>query len=496
MTDSPSGATSPAKSRDGVILALACVAQFMVILDVSVVNVALPSIGRSLHYSATGLQWVVNAYVLAFAGFLLLGGRAADLFGRRRIFIFGAALFSLASLAGGLANSAGLLTGARVVQGLGGAFLSPATLTIIVTTFQGPKLAKALGAWGAVGGAGGAVGSLLGGILTAELSWRWVLFINIPIGVAVVVGAVLYLTEATRRTDNAKLDVAGAILVTAGLTALVYGIVGTSTHAWTSSFTLAWIGSAVVLLLGFALVETKFASAPLVPFSFFAKRTTAAANIVMFLVGAAFFSMWYFLTLYLQDVHGYGALKTGFAFAPQAVAIIIGAQITTRLMVKIGVWPLVMAGTTMACVGFFWLGHLTYDGSYWTTVFPPAVLIAFALGMLFSPLAAAATSEVGHAQAGLASGVLNTARQIGGSLGLAVLATVAFNLTKSMVSSPAALAQRSVATLEAYTAGYNRAFLISSAVCLAAMLATLALPRHVGKPAPRSEPATTADASS
>ena len=496
MTAPASGAATPAKSRDGIILALACVAQFMVILDVSVVNVALPSIGRSLGYSPTGLQWVVNAYVLAFAGFLLLGGRAADLFGRRKIFIFGAALFSVASLAGGLANSAGLLTGARVVQGLGGAFLSPATLTIIVTTFQGPKLAKALGAWGAVGGAGGAVGSLLGGILTAELSWRWVLFINIPIGIAVVVGAVLYLTEATRRTDNAKLDVAGAIFVTSGLTALVYGIVGTSTHAWTSTFTLAWIGTAVVLLLGFALVETKFASAPLVPFSFFAKRTTAAANIVMFLVGAAFFSMWYFLTLYLQDVHGYGALKTGFAFAPQAVAIIIGAQITTRLMVKIGVWPLVMAGTTMACVGFFWLGHLTYDGSYWTTVFPPAVLIAFALGMLFSPLAAAATSEVGHAQAGLASGVLNTARQIGGSLGLAVLATVAFNLTKSMVGSPAALAQRSVATLEAYTAGYNRAFLISSAVCLAAMLATLALPRHVGKPVPRSEPAPTADAPS
>ena len=191
MTAPASGATTPAKSRDGIILALACVAQFMVILDVSVVNVALPSIGRSLHYSATGLQWVVNAYVLAFAGFLLLGGRAADLFGRRKIFIFGAALFSVASLAGGLANSAGLLTGARVVQGLGGAFLSPATLTIIVTTFQGPKLAKALGAWGAVGGAGGAVGSLLGGILTAELSWRWVLFINIPIGIAVVVGAVL-----------------------------------------------------------------------------------------------------------------------------------------------------------------------------------------------------------------------------------------------------------------------------------------------------------------
>ena len=481
MTDaSPADTTAP-KSRDGIILALACVAQFMVILDVSVVNVALPSIGRSLHYSATGLQWVVNAYVLSFAGFLLLGGRAADLFGRRRIFIFGAALFSIASLAGGLANSAELLTIARVAQGLGGAFLSPATLTIIVTTFQGPKLAKALGAWGAVGGAGGAIGSLLGGILTAELSWRWVLFINIPIGIGVVAVAVAFLTEATRKSDNAKLDVAGAILVTAGLSTLVYAIVGTDTHAWTSSFTLTWLAISIVLLGAFAVVETKFASDPLVPFSFFAKRTTATANIIMFLVGAAFFAMWYFLTLYLQDVLGYGALKTGFAFAPQAIAIIIGAQLTTRLMVKIGVWPLVMAGTTMACVGFFWLGHLSYDGSYWTSVFPPAVLIAFALGMLFSPLAAAATSQVGPAQAGLASGVLNTARQVGGSLGLAVLATVAFNLTKSMVASPAALAQHSVSTLEAYTAGFNRAFLISSVICLLAMLATLALPRSVGK---------------
>ena len=379
------GEATARKSHDGMILALACVAQFMVILDVSVVNVALPSIGKALGYSPTGLQWVVNAYVLAFAGFLLLGGRAADLFGRRKVFIGGAVLFSVASLVGGLATTSGMLTGARVAQGLGGALLSPATLTIIVTTFQGPKLAKALGAWGAVGGAGGAIGSLLGGILTAELSWRWVLFINIPIGIAVVAGALVYLTELVRRTPSTKLDVAGALLVTAGLSTLVYAIVNTDTHGWGSAYTLEWLAAAVVLLIAFAVVEMRVATSPLIPFSFFKNRITASANLVMFLVGAAFFSMWYFLTLYLQDVLHFSALKTGFAFAPQAVAIIIGAQVTTRLMVKVGVWPMIMAGTTIAFIGFFWIAHLSYNSSYFGGVFFPAITIAFPLGLLFSP---------------------------------------------------------------------------------------------------------------
>ncbi|MEI8050962.1 MAG: MFS transporter [Actinomycetes bacterium] len=470
------------KSHDGMILALACVAQFMVILDVSVVNVALPSMGRDLHFSPSGLQWVVNAYVLSFAGFLLLGGRTADLFGRRRVFIFGATLFSIASLVGGLATTSGMLTGARVAQGLGGAFLSPATLTIIVTTFQGPRLAKALGAWGAVGGAGGAIGSLLGGILTAELSWRWVLFINIPIGIAVVAGALLWLSELARKTPSTTLDVSGAVLVTGGLSVLVYGIVNTTTHGWTSTSTLVCLAIAVVLLGAFALVETKVATTPLVPFSFFAKRVTASANLVMFLVGAAFFSMWYFLTLYLQDVLGYSALTTGFAFAPQAIAIIIGAQVTTRLMVRIGVWPLVMTGTTLACLGFFWISQLAYNSSYFGGVFFPAITIAFALGLLFSPLAAAATSEVGPAQAGLASGVLNTARQMGGSLGLAILATVAINATKSQFAGGPTPSHHSVAYLQAATIGFDRAFLVASGVCLVAMLATLLLPRHIGRP--------------
>jgi len=470
--------------RENLILALACVAQFMVILDVSVVNVALPSIGRSLHYSATGLQWVVNAYVLAFAGFLLLGGRAADFFGRRRVFLFGAALFSIASLIGGLASTSGMLTGARVAQGLGGAFLSPATLTIIVTTFHGARLPRALGAWGAVGGAGGAIGSLLGGILTAELSWRWVLFINVPIGIAVVIGAVLWLPELSRRDPTQKLDIAGAVLVTAGLTALVYAIVGTNTHAWGSTVTMTWLAVAVLLLAAFAVVEQKIATTPLLPFSFFSHRTTAGANTVMLLVGAAFFSMWYFLTLYMQEVLGYSALTTGFAFAPQAVAIIIGAQLASRLMGRIGIWPLIMTGTTLAAIGFFWISHLSATSAYFGGVFGPAVTIAFALGLLFSPLAAAATSGVGPSQAGLASGVLNTSRQIGGSLGLAVLATIAFNATKSMLGGAAAAPgfghATSSAAKEALTHGYDQAFLVASAICVVAMAATFLIPRHPG----------------
>jgi MFS family permease len=260
---------------DWAVLAIACVAQFMVVLDVSIVNVALPSIGRDLHYSPTGLQWVVNAYVLTFAGFLLLGGRAADLFGRRRIYLFGLGIFTVSSLVGGLAQNSAWLTSARAVQGIGGALLSPATLTIIVTTFSGARLAKALGVWSAVAGAGGATGVLLGGVLTAEISWRWILFVNIPIGVAGAVAALVYLTEVKRAKgeDAPKLDIAGAITVTAGLAALIYAIVGTDTHAWGSTFTLSILAAAAVLLAIFVFIQAKVASTPIVPFRLFRSRS-------------------------------------------------------------------------------------------------------------------------------------------------------------------------------------------------------------------------------
>jgi EmrB/QacA subfamily drug resistance transporter len=476
---------TPAGRRvpDWVILAIACVAQFMVVLDVSIVNVALPSIGRDLHYSSTGLQWVVNAYVLTFGGFLLLGGRAADLYGRRRVYLFGLGLFTLASLVGGFSQNSTWLTTARAVQGIGGAFLSPATLTIIITTFTGVRLAKALGLWSAVAGAGGACGAILGGVLTAELSWRWVLFVNVPIGTAAALAAVMFLTEAKRseRGENApRLDIGGAITVTAGLGALIFAIVGTDTHGWTSAYTLSILAVAAVLLGLFAFIQLKVARTPLVPFRLFRSRSLSGANIVMFLVGAGFFSFWYFLSLYMQNVLGYGPLKTGLAFLPMAFGIIIGAQLSSRLLATFGVRPFLLVGTALLTVGFAWISNIGADSSYWIHVFGPGCLIAFSVGLLFVPLASAATSGVHFSEAGLASGILNTARQVGGCLGLAVLATIAIDHTHSALTAGSGPAV-------ALTAGYSRAFDIAALLGAVGFLAAFIVPSIGPKEAPQTE---------
>jgi EmrB/QacA subfamily drug resistance transporter len=458
---------------DGVVLALACVAQFMVVLDVSIVNVALPSIGRDLHYSPSGLQWVVNAYVLTFAGFLLFGGRAADLFGRRRIYLFGLGLFTLASLAGGLARDPGWLTAARAVQGVGGAFLSPASLTIIVTTFsEQQRRTRALGLWSAVAGAGGAAGAILGGVLTAELSWRWVLFVNLPIGIITAAVAGVYLTELRRPASpgaRPRLDIGGAITITAGLGALVYAIIETSTYPWLSARTLTALAVAVVLLAAFAVIELRLASTPLVSFRLLRSRSLAGANVVMLPVGAAFFSMWYFLSLYFQDVLGYSALRAGLAFIPMALAIIVGAQASPRLLVRIGRRPLLSAGLLLAAGGFAWLAQLPAHSSYLAHVLGPGCIVALALGLLFTPLASAATTGVPVTQAGLASGILNTSRQIGGSLGLAALATVAVSRTHAALAA-------AHDTASALTAGYDRAFVISAILSLAGLACSLLIP--------------------
>jgi EmrB/QacA subfamily drug resistance transporter len=472
---------------DWVVLAIACVAQFMVVLDVSIVNVALPSMARELHYTQSGLTWVVNAYVLTFAGFLLLGGRAADLFGRRRVYVVGLAVFTVASLLGGLAQTSTQLTAARAVQGLGGAIVSPATLTIIVTTFSGARLTRALGVWSAVAGAGGAAGSLLGGVLTAELSWRWVLFVNIPIGVGAMVAALLYLTESRRDTAaRTRLDIVGAITVTGGLGALIYAIVGTTAHGWLSAQTLAWFGVAVVLLAVFAVDEARFASSPLVPFRLFRNRSVSGANMVMLLVGAAFFSFWYFLTLYMQYVLHFSALRTGFAFFPMAVAIIIGAQVSARAVVRIGVRPMLQIGTLIAVVGFAWLSTIGPDSSYWAHVFGPACLVALALGLLFTPLASAATAGVHYTEAGLASGVLNTARQMGGSLGLAILTTIATAATTAQLKGHVPLPA-------AQTHGYSQAFLVACGISVVAFVATFVVPTRRA-PALEADPVQAATA--
>jgi EmrB/QacA subfamily drug resistance transporter len=458
---------------DGVVLALACVAQFMVVLDVSIVNVALPSVGRDLHYSASGLQWVVNAYVLTFAGFLLFGGRAADLFGRRRVYLIGLGLFTLASLAGGLAQSPGWLTAARAVQGVGGAFLSPASLTIIVTTFSDQqRRTKAIGVWSAVAGAGGAAGAILGGVLTAELSWRWVLFVNLPIGIVTAAVAARYLTELRRPAGagaRPRLDVGGAVTITTGLGALVYAIIETSTHPWLSARTLSALAVAAVLLAAFAVIEQRLATAPLVPFRLFGSRSVAGANLVMLPVGAAFFSMWYFLSLYFQEVLGYSALRAGLAFIPMAVAIILGAQASPRLLPKTGRRPLLAAAILLAAAGFAWLAQIPAHSAYLAHVLGPGCIVALALGLLFTPLASAATAGVPISEAGLASGVLNTSRQIGGSVGLAALATIAVDRAHSALAA-------ADGTAGALTAGYDRAFTIAAVLSLAGLICSLLVP--------------------
>jgi len=452
----------------------------MVVLDVSVVNVALPHMGLDLHLSEAKAQWIINAYVLTFAGFLLLGGRAADLFGRRRVYLTGIAVFTVASIAAGFAHNGTQMIVARAIQGLGGAILSPATLTIIITTFHGARLPKAIGAWSAVAGAGGAVGGLAGGLLTGLANWRWVFFINVPFGLAAAVLAAMYLQERRNQDATFKLDVTGAVLVTGGLTSLIYGVVNSQTATWTSSSTLSWFLGAAVLLAGFVVWESRVASHPLMPFRIFRSRPLAIANIVMILAGGAFFAMWYFLTYYFQNILGYGPVRAGFAFLPMAVGIIVGAQISSRLLVRVGVRPLLLVGATFATLGFLWLSRITPSSSYFANILVPAFLCSFAMGLLFAPLATAATAQVDRADAGLASGILNTARQVGGSLSLAILGTIAYDRTSAYLRAAAGHPGAGILQKFAYVSGYSRAFEISAAITFAALLVSLALPSKVG----------------
>ena len=457
---------------DWIILLIACMAQFMVVLDVSIVNVALPSMQRSLHFSLSNAQWVVNAYILTFGGFLLLGGRAADIFGRRRVYLTGLAIFTLASIGAGFASSGTQMIAIRALQGVGGAILSPATLTIIVTTFHGARLPKAIGAWSAVAGAGGAVGGLLGGILTGYASWRWVFFINVPFGILATVLALLFLREMRNRDAAVKLDITGAILVTGSLASLIYGVVNTTIHGWGSSSTLSWFLAGAVTMVAFLFWELKVASHPLVPFRIFRSRTLSTANIVMFLVGGAFFAMWYFLTFYFQNILGYDPVRTGFAFLPMALAIIAGAQLSSRILHKTGVKPLLLVGSSLATLGFLWISLIKTNSSYWGALFVSSVICAFAIGLLFAPLATAATTDVERSESGLASGVLNAARTVGGAIALAVLATAATSRTATFLHPAAPLA---------LVSGYQRAFQISALITLVGLVVSFALPRHTGR---------------
>lgn len=454
------------------VLAVCCFAQFMVVLDVSIVNVALPSMQTELDLSSSGLQWVVNAYTLAFAGLLLFGGRAADLFGRRRVFISGLVLFTAASLAGGLAENQVMLIVARAVQGLGGAVLAPATLSILMTSFPDPReRARALGMWGATAAGGGAMGALAGGVLTEIADWRWVLFVNVPIGLVLLVGARAALVESRGQARGVRdLDIPGTVTVTAGLTALVYGIVRTESSSWGSPVTIGWLVAAAVLLTAFLIIESRTEN-PLVPLGIFRRKALRYANTIGVVMGSIMFGLFFFLTLYLQQVKGQGPLEAGLALVPLPIMIIVGSQLSSRTVSRFGPRPLIIGASVIVASSVCWLSALSAHGSYWSEVFGPLTLLGFGMGINMVAVTTAATAGVPPQLAGLASGLLNTARQIGAAVGLAVLAIVADTHTDSELAAGADQA-------DALTSGYSLGFLVCAALMFGAAALAVFMPRR------------------
>jgi EmrB/QacA subfamily drug resistance transporter len=460
--------TDPAEARDKrwIALILLCSAQFVVVLDASIVNVALPTIGEALDFTESSLPWVVNAYVLTFGGFLLLGGRLADLLGRRRVFMFGLVLFALASLLGGLATTSGQLVAARALQGLGGAILSPAALSIVATTFKdGAERNKALGIWGAVAGSGGAAGVLLGGVLTEYLGWEWVLWVNVPIGIAAAALAPSLIAETRSEDEVRHFDFAGAATITLGLSALVFALLDAEDAGWGSAQTVGTLVAAVLLLGAFVAIEQR-SKAPLVPFRVFRLRTITGANVVGILVGASLFSMFFFISLYMQQVLGYSAIKAGLSYLPLAVSIILSAGIASALVTKVGFKPILAAGMVLISAGLLWFSQIDPQGTFLADILGPSLLAAVGLGFAFVPVTIAAVSGVADREQGLASGLINTSQQVGGALGLAILAAIA-NGQIGESHDPTTL-----------TDGFSSAFLAGAGFAILGLLATLFLIRN------------------
>ena len=422
-------------SNPWVVLVLVCLAQFMVVLDATIVNVALPSIQTDLQMSDADLQWVVNAYTLLFGGFLLLGGRAGDLVGRKRIFLAGVVLFTVASLLCGVAQSDTWLVVTRGLQGLGAALVSPAALSIVTTTFrEGAERTKALGVWAAIAVGGGAVGLLLGGILTDALSWPWIFFVNVPIGIAAFVLSLRLVPESKDERAHKSFDLAGAVTVTAGLVILVYGIVRSSESGWGSAEVLGLLAVATALLVGFVLIERR-SPEPLVRLSIFSVSTVRGANVAMFLVASGLFAMFFFNTLYVQRVLGYSALEAGLAFLPFTAGIIIGSVISQKLVPAIGAREVPVLGIAVAVVGLLLFLRLSPESSYVVDLLPGIMLASIGMGLVFVPVTLIATSGIPADDAGLASGLFNTSQQIGGALGLAALSTFATSRTEDRLAS-------------------------------------------------------------
>jgi EmrB/QacA subfamily drug resistance transporter len=468
--------------RRWLALALLSTVQFMVVLDIAIVNVALPSIKVDLGFSQENLQWVISAYALVFGGFLLLGGRAADLLGRRRIFSAGLIVFTLASLLAGLAWSEASLIGARAFQGLGAAIISPAALSILSTTFaEGRERNIALGVWGAVGGFGAAAGVLLGGIFTDALSWEWIFFINIPVGVIALALAPVLLGES-RDAGVKRFDLPGAVLVTAGLSSFVYAITQAGQQGWLAGETLGFFASALVLLVGFVAWELRYPE-PLMRLGIFRIRTVSGANVAGFIMGTALFSMFLMLTLYMQQVLGFSAMKTGVAYLAVAGTAILWSTVAAQLVTRVGVKPVLVAGMTALTAGLVYFTQVSTGGSYLADLLPGFLLIGLGIGFAFVPISIAALAGVQPAEAGLASGLINTSQQIGGALGIAALSTIATSRTEDAVAGGSALP---VALVD----GFQGAFVAGVIVAALGVAAALTLVRRDElEQAPEAEPA-------
>jgi EmrB/QacA subfamily drug resistance transporter len=410
MTPTRTGTTNP-----WLAVVVLCVAEFMIVLDATIVNVALPSIQRGLRFSPSSLQWVINMYTLIFGGFMLLGGRAGDLIGRKRVFGAGIVLFSGASLLNGLAQSSGMLIAGRGLQGLGGALLAPAVLSIITTTFSDTKdRAKAMALWSAIAAGGGAVGLLLGGVLTDLASWRWIFFVNVPVGVALAVATVRFVPDSRSELTHRTFDLPGAVSVTAGLLVLVFGIVKSNSYGWGSPRTIGLLAAGVVLLAGFLALERR-SQAPLMRLSIFRVRSLAVADLTLLLVSAAVFGTFFFVSLYLQQILGYRPLSAGAAFLPFSAGIATGATVARKLVPRVGVRVVPVIGLALATAGMVVLTQVPVHGGYVSNLLPGLLPLGLGMGLTFVPITLAGTSEVGGEDAGLASGLLNTAQQVGGS---------------------------------------------------------------------------------
>ena len=456
------------------VLLVVCLAQFMVILDVSVVNIALPSMRTGLHFSTTGLQWVVNAYTITFAGFLMLGARSADLLGRRRVLLAGTALFVVSSLACAVASSSTLLIAARALQGLGGAIVSPTTLSIITSALpEGAERNRGLGLWAALGGLGASSGALLGGLLTQWFGWPAIFAINVPIGAVVIVLGLRVIPVDARRHGPRHFDVTGAVLVTAGLVSLTYGIVRSDALGWGSAGVVGPLAAAVVLIAAFLLVEGRVSEGPLVPLSIFKLSRLRAANVVVILMYAALFSTFFFITLYLQQVLGDDALQAGFSFLPMTLSVFTGSSLAPRLVARFGVRQVVTAGMLAAAAGLMLFTGVRPGGSYFALVLPGAVLSGLGMGLGLVSSTIAATQGVPPERSGLASGLLNMSRLFGGALGLAILSTLAASETRASVG---------VSSAQALTDGFGLAFRVGALFCVAGALLAIFQLRAAAEP--------------